>query len=108
MAEVVQGVITRPSLRDVLASTVDIPEGPVGGTLGDSPWRPTDAVSGISSAVGFPAPLVEVVTHIHGRNVKALIDCGSTGNYISDSLLPALGMEVVPEKDFEVLELGIK
>ena len=104
----VQGVINRPSLQDALVDTVDIPEGPASGTLGDSPWRPADAVSGISSVVGFPAPLVEVAAHIYGRNVKALIDCGSTGNYISDSLVPTLGIEVVPKKDFKVLELANK
>ena len=38
--------------------------------------------------------------------MKAPIDYGSAGNYIGDSLVPALGMEVVPEKDFEVLELA--
>ena len=103
VAEVVQGVINRPSHWDVSADTVDILEGPAGGTLGDSPRRPTDVVSGISSTIGFPAPLVEVTARIYERNVKALIDCGSTGNYISDSLVPALGMEVVHEKDFEVL-----
>ena len=40
--------------------------------------------------------------------MKALIDCGSMGNYISKSLVPTLGMEVVPEKDLEVLELANK
>ena len=30
------------------------------------------------------------------------------GNYISDSLVPTLGMEVVPKKDFKVLELANK
>ena len=108
VAEVVQGVDKRLPLRDVSVDVADIPEGPAGGTLGDRPWRPADAVSGISSAVGFPVPLVEVAARIRGRNVKALIDCGSTGNYISDSLIPALGMEVIPEKDFEVLELANK
>ena len=97
-------MINHPSLWDVSADTLDIPEGPAGSILGDSLWRTADATSGISSAVGFPAPLVEVAARIRGRNVKALIDCGSTGNYISDSLVLALGMEVVPEKDFEVLE----
>ena len=43
--------------------------------------------------MGFPAPLVEVAARICGRNIKVLIDCGSTGNYISDSLVPALGMK---------------
>ena len=81
---------------------------PASGTLGDRPWRPADVILGINSAVGFPAPLVEVAIHIRGRNVKALSDCGSRGNYISDSLVPALGMEVVPEKDFEMLELANK
>ena len=108
VVEVVQGVINCPSLRNVLADTVDIPEGPAGGTLGNRPWRLVDAVSGISSAVGLSAPLVKVAARIRGRNVKALIDCGSTGNYISDSLIHALGMEVVPEKDFELLELANK
>ena len=28
--------------------------------------------------------------------------------YISDSLVPALGMEVIPENDFEVVELANK
>ena len=79
-----------PSLRDVSADIVDIPEGPAGGTLGDRPWRLANAVSGISSAAGFLAPLVKVAARIRGRNVKALIDYGSTGNYISDSLVPAL------------------
>ena len=98
-----------PSLRDVSADIVDIPEGPAGGTLEDKPlWRPADAVAGISSAVGFLAPLVEVAARIRGRNVKALIDCGSTGNYISDSLVLALGMEVIPEEDFELLEMANK
>ena len=108
VAEVVQGVVNCPSPRDLSAYTIDIPEGPVGGTLGDRPWRPANVVSGISSAGGFPAPLVEVAARIHGRNVKALIDCGSTGNYINDSLVPALKMEVIPEKDFKVLELADK
>ena len=95
------------SLWDVSADIVDIPEGPAGGTLGDRPlWRPADTEVGISSAVGFPAPLVEVAARIHGRDVKALIDCGSTGNYISDSLVPALRMEVIPEEDFELLEMA--
>ena len=58
--------------------------------------------------MGFPALLVEVAAHIRWRNVKARIDCGSTGNYISDSLVLALGMEVIPKKDFEVLELANK
>ena len=108
VAEVVQGVVNCPPLRDVSADTVDILESPAGGTLGDRPRRLADAASGISSAIGFPAPLVEVAECIHGRNVKALIDCGSTGNYISDSLVPALGMEVIPEEDFELLEMANK
>ena len=106
MVEVVQGVINRPSLRDILENIADIPEGLVGGALGDSPWRPTDVVLGISSGVGFPALLVEVAAYIHGRNVKVLINSGSTSNYISDFLVLALRMDVVPEKDFKVLELA--
>ena len=106
VVEVVQGMIKSPSLWDFSIDIADIPEGPAVGTLGNSPWRPTDAISGISSAVGFSTPLVEVVARICGRNVKALIDCGSMGNYISDSLVPALRMELVPKKDFEVLELA--
>ena len=83
VAEVVQGVVNCPSLRDVSADTADIPKDPAGGTLGERPlWWPADAIAGISSAMGFPAPLVEVAARIRGRNVKALIDCGSTGNYI--------------------------
>ena len=108
VAEVVHGVVNWLSLRDVSVDTVDILEGLASGTLGDRPWRPTDVVLGISSAVGFPAPLVEVAAHIHGRNIKALIDYGSMGNYICDSLVPALKMDVIPEKDFEVLELASK
>ena len=49
--------------------------------------------------------MIEVAARIYGRTVKALIDCGSTRNYISDSLVPALRMKVVLERDFEVLEL---
>ena len=30
------------------------------------------------------------------------------GNYINDSLVPALGMEVIPEEDFELLEMANK
>ena len=109
VVEVVQGVVNCPSLRDVSTDTTDIPEGPAGGTLGDRPlWRLADAVAGISSAVGFPTPLVEVAARICGSSVKALIDCGSTGNYISDSLVPALRMEVIPEEDFELLEMANK
>ena len=37
VAEVVQGVVNCPSLRDVLANTADIPEGPADSTLGDRP-----------------------------------------------------------------------
>ena len=74
----------------------------------DRPWRTADAVSGISSAVAFSAPLVEVAARICGRNVKALVDYGSMGKYINDSLVPAFGMEVIPEKDFEVVELANK
>ena len=95
----VQGVTNRPSLRDGSANIVDIPEGPAGGTLGDRPWRRADAVSGISSAVGFPAPLVQIVARNHGRNMKALIDYRSTGNYISDSLVPALGNPVAHKRE---------
>ena len=40
--------------------------------------------------------------------MKALIDCGSMGNYISDSLVLALGMDVIPEEDFELLEMANK
>ena len=101
-------MVSRTSLWDVSVDTVDIPEGPAGNTMGDRPWRPADAVLRISLAMGFLAPLVEVAAHICGRNVKALIDCGSIGNYISDSLVLALGMEVIPEKDFDVLELANK
>ena len=109
VAEVVQGVVNCPSLRDVSTDTADIPEGLVSGTLGDRPlWRPADAVAGISSALGFPTRLVEVATRIRGRNVNALIDCGSTGDYISNSLVPALGMEVILEKDLELLEMANK
>ena len=106
MAKVAQGVTNRPSLWDGSANTANIPEGLASSKIGNSPWRPAEAASGISSAIGFPTPLVEVAAHIWGRNVKALIDCGSMGNYISDSLVPALVMEVVPEKDFKVLELA--
>ena len=60
VAEVVQGVVNCPSLWGVPADIVDIPNGPAGGTLKDRLWKPADAVAGISSAVGFPAPLVEV------------------------------------------------
>ena len=103
-----EGMTPRPSLQDASTDVANIPKGQAGGTLGDSLWRPTDGVSVISLAIGFSTPLVEVVARINGSNMKALIDCGSTGNYISDSLVPALGMEVVPEKDFEVLELANK
>ena len=97
VAEVVQGVVNCPSLQDVSADTANIPEGPAGSALGERPlWWPADAVAGISSAVGYPAPLVEVAACICGRNMKALIDCGSMGNYINDSLVPARGMEVIP------------
>ena len=108
VAKVVQGVVNCPSLWDVSADTVDISIGPAGGALGDRPWRPADAVSGISSAIGFLALLVEVAARIRGRNVKALIDYGSTGNYISESLVLALGMEVIPEEDFKLLEMANK
>ena len=91
----VQGVINRPSLRDVSANIVDILEGLASGTLGDSPWRLANIVSEISSAMEFSAPLVELAAHICGRNVKTLIDRVSIGNYISDSLVLVLGMEVV-------------
>ena len=106
VVEVLQGVTTRPSLWGASADKVDISEGPAGGTLGNSPWRSANVVSGISSAIGFPTSLVEVAARICGRNVKALIDCGSMGNYISDSLVPALRMEAILEKDFKVLELA--
>ena len=104
----VQGVVNCPLVRDFSTDTVDVPEGPAGGTLGDRPWRPADAVLGVSSVVGFPTPLVEVATCICGRNVKALIDYGSTSNYISDSLVPVLRMEMIPEKDFKLLEMANK
>ena len=107
VVEVVQGMVNCPSLRDVSADTVDIPEGPAGGTLGDRPWRLADAVLGISSAVGFPAPLIEVAVHIHGRNVKALIDYGSMSNYISDSLVLALKMEVILEQGCVPTAMGV-
>ena len=61
-----QGVTTHPSLRDASANTAEIPKGLVGSMLGDCPWMPADAVSGISLAVGFLAPLVEVATCIMG------------------------------------------
>ena len=96
------------SLRDVLAREADISQDPAGGTLVDKSEWPVDVVLGISSTMGFPTPLVEVATRICGRNIKALIYCGSTGNYISDSLVPTLGMEVVPEKDFKMLEMANK
>ena len=52
--------------------------------------------------------MIEVAARIWERNVKALIDCGSMGNCISDSLVLALGMEVILEKDFELLEMANK
>ena len=73
----VQGVVNCPSLRDALADTVEILEGPTSGTLGNRLWKPADAVSRISSAMGFPTPLVKEAACIRGRNVKALIDCES-------------------------------
>ena len=54
VAEVVQGVIISPSLWDVSIDIVDIPEGLADGTLGDRPWRPADAVSGISCGISCP------------------------------------------------------
>lgn len=35
----------------------------------------------------FLVPLTEVVGQIYGWNVKVLVDKGSTGNYINDTLL---------------------
>ena len=42
------------------------------------------------------------------RCCRAHLYCGSTGNYITDSLVPALGMEVIPEKGFGLLEIANK
>ena len=94
-------------LWGIIAGKANTSVGPAGGTPVEKPEGSADTECGvISSAVGFPAPLLEVSGRIRGRNVKVLIDCGSTGNYISDSLIPALGMEVIPEKDFEWLEMA--
>ena len=94
-------------LRGITAEKADTLVGPVGGTLGGKLEGSVDTECGvISLALGFLALLLEVSGHIRGRNVKVLIDCGSTGNYISDSLIPALGMEAIPEKDFEWLEMA--
>ena len=102
----VQGVDLSQPLRGITARKVDTSVGLASGTLGVKPKWSADTVSGISSAVGFPAPLVEVSWGICGRNVKVLFDYGSTGNCISDSLIPALGMEVILEKNFEWLEMA--
>ena len=104
----VQGMINSSSLQDICANKANIPKGPTGGTLGNSPWRPANVVLGIILAVGFCAPLIEVAKRICGRNVKTLIDCGSMGKYISNLLVPALKIEVVFKKDFKMLELANK
>ena len=56
VAEVVQGVLIAPHSRMFQPDTVDILEGPAGGTLGDRPWRPADAVAGIRLSCGISSP----------------------------------------------------
>ena len=95
----VQGVDLSQPFRGIIEGKADTLVGLAGGIFGVKSEGSADAISRISLVVGFLAPLVKVFGHIRGWNVKVLIDCGSTGNYISDSLIPALGMEVIPEKD---------
>lgn len=96
------------SLWDGLTREADILEDLGGSTLVDRLEWLADVVLGISSAMEFPTLLVKVAICMCGRNIKALIKCGSMGNYIKELLVPALGMEVILEKNFEMLEMPNK
>ena len=78
----VQRVNMGYSLWDSPSREANISEDPTSGTLVDRLEWLANVVSKISLVVGFSAPLVKVATRICGRNVKALVDYGSMGNYI--------------------------
>ena len=61
---------------------------------------------GISSAVRIWGSVLELAGKVKGRPVKVLIDSGATGNFISDHIVTALDLQVVPEAQHEELTLA--
>lgn len=48
----------------------------------------------LSSAIRFPHGIIEFLGRIHKKHVKALVDSRSTGNYISDKIGRAFGLQM--------------
>ena len=61
---------------------------------------------GISSAVRIRGSVLELAGKVKGRPVKVLIDSGATGNFISDHIVTALDLAVMPEAQHEELTLA--
>ena len=67
----------------------------------------TDAdVGGISSVVRIRGTVIALARRIRGRNIRVLVDSGSTGNYISAQCQARLDLEVQPKRDFKRLTLA--
>ena len=67
----------------------------------------TDAdVGGISSVVRIRGIVIALAGRIRGRNIRVLVDSGSTGNYASAQCQAEMDLEVQPERDFERLTLA--
>ena len=71
-----------------------------------SEGSPDADVGGISLVVRIQGTVIALAGRIRGRNIRVLVDSGSTGNYISAQCQAGLDLEVQPERDFERLTLA--
>ena len=69
--------------------------------------RPTELQRvGTSSVVRIQGTIIAASGRVRGRNIRVLVDLGSTGNHISAKCKAGLELEVQPEADFEPLKLA--
>lgn len=100
--------LTDPPSRVVPAASSNTNPGVVAGELStESPQgvRPASDREGINSALRIRGSVLELGGRVKRHPVKVLIDSGATGNFISDKLVTAQELEVIPEAQFEELTL---
>ena len=98
-----------PPSQIVIASSSNADPGVVTGELPtkNPQWvRSVVDHEGIGFAVRIWGSVLELSGRVKERPIRVLIDSGATGNFISDELVIALRLRVVPEAHFAELTLA--
>ena len=73
---------------------------------GEPPIREAAAETRISSAVRIHGHVLELACRVRQNAMRALLDSGSTGNFVSTQFVAAVGLSVQPDPEWEEVTLA--